>query len=365
MYDLDDASPEKNKTEDVAAADRILIVDDEESVREMFGEVLRIHKFVPTLAANAAEARELIEQHAFDLVLCDIEMPGESGTSLTRYIHDACPDTAVIMVTGVDNPKIAETAMEIGVYGYLLKPVNLNQLVISTTNALRRQKLETQNRNHLANLEYQVLSRTKELRESMDSLNEVMNEIIQAMGITVEKRDPYTSGHQVRVTGIATAIAKQMGSSESETIGIHHAGLIHDIGKIAVPTDILNKPGKINDYEFGIIRAHAEVGFDILKNIDFPWPIAQIVYQHHERLNGSGYPRGLSADAILMEAKILAVADVVEAMASHRPYRPALGIETALTEIRKNSGILFDPDAVKACCTLFENNNHQLDPPEG
>jgi len=176
----------------------------------------------------------------------------------------------------------------------------------------------------------------------------------------VEMRDPYTSGHQQRVASIAKAIAKEMGMPKEQIEGILMAGLIHDLGKIAIPAEILAKPGPITETEFELIKSHPDVGYEILKNIEFPWPIAHIVLQHHERIDGSGYPSGLSGNQILMEAKILGVADVVEAMASHRPYRPALGIDVALQEISKNSGLLYDPDVADACLTIFRQKGFKL-----
>jgi len=344
---------------------RILIVDDEATIRYMFRRILDIKEFASMQAADAAEARALIKNQSFDLVLCDIGMPGESGIDFIQYLVTDYPGIAVIMVTGIDDPEVAETALEIGAYGYLVKPVSPNQIIISVSNALRRQELEARQRNYCEDLEKQVFSRTEDLRHTMDNLQKAMSGIIEAMGITVEKRDPYTAGHQERVASCAIAIAKKMGLSKNKIEGIRLAGLIHDVGKIAVPAEILSKPGKISAHEFGIIRSHAQVGYDILKKIDFPWPISQIVYQHHERLDGSGYPRGLSGDDILLEARIIAVADVVEAMASHRPYRPALGIEIALKEIRKNRGQFFDPHVVDVCCELFESGGYQLDHPKG
>ncbi|MFP5212196.1 MAG: HD domain-containing phosphohydrolase [Acidobacteriota bacterium] len=193
------------------------------------------------------------------------------------------------------------------------------------------------------------------LEETMNNLRRAMDGTIQAMALTVEMRDPYTAGHQRRVADLACAIGREMRLSESQLEGIRVAGLIHDIGKICVPAEILSKPGKINEFEFGIIKTHTQVGYDILKSVDFPWPIAQIVYQHHERMNGSGYPRGLYGEEILLEARILAAADVIEAMASHRPYRPALGVEKALEAIESGRGNLYDPDVAEACLRLFRS----------
>jgi HD-GYP domain-containing protein (c-di-GMP phosphodiesterase class II) len=188
-----------------------------------------------------------------------------------------------------------------------------------------------------------------------------MGGIIQAMSLTIEKRDPYTAGHQRRVTKLCRAIATVMGFSWEQIQGFRMAAAIHDLGKIRVPSEILSKPGRLTENEFGIIRTHPQVGFEILKGIEFSWPIAQIVYQHHERMDGSGYPRGLSGAEILPEARILAVADVVEAMSSHRPYRPALGLERATAEIRQHSGILYDADVVDACLKAIAENKTLLE----
>jgi len=233
-------------------------------------------------------------------------------------------------------------------------------LLINVTNVLRRRKLEIENRRHRENLEKLVLERTDTLRNTLNDLQKAMDGIIEAMGLTVETRDPYTAGHQRRVAEIARAIAIEMGLSEHQVEGVHIAGLIHDIGKMAVPAEILSKPGKITEHEFGIIKFHPEVGYDILRKINFPWPISQIVYQHHERMDGSGYPQGLSGEDILMEARIMGVADVVEAMASHRPYRPAVGIDKALEEISKNREALYDPEVVDACLMLFKDKGFKF-----
>ncbi|MCJ7663204.1 MAG: PAS domain S-box protein, partial [Desulfobacterales bacterium] len=193
----------------------------------------------------------------------------------------------------------------------------------------------------------------KELQRSYHKLRETLIVTVNTLASTVEMRDPYTAGHQRRVTILACAIAEEMGLTEEQFDGLRMAGLIHDIGKINVPVEILSRPGRISDTEFNIIKTHPHAGYKVLKEIEFPWPVAQIVLQHHERLDGSGYPQGLKNGGIMLEAKILAVADVVEAMASDRPYRPALGIEAALHEITMNKGILYDPDVTDICMRLF------------
>ena len=196
----------------------------------------------------------------------------------------------------------------------------------------------------------------EELQQSYVQLRRTLDETIHALVSAIEMRDPYTAGHQRRVTQLACAIAREMGLPKEQIEGIRVAGLIHDIGKISVPAEILSKPGPLTELEYGLIKMHPQIGHDVLKNIDFPWPIAQIVLQHHERVDGSGYPSGLSGEEVILEARILAVADVVEAMASHRPYRSARGIDEALQEISQNRGVLYDPELVDTCSKLFTEN---------
>jgi PAS domain S-box-containing protein/putative nucleotidyltransferase with HDIG domain len=193
------------------------------------------------------------------------------------------------------------------------------------------------------------------LRQSLVDIRKTLNETVNALATATELRDPYTAGHQKRVAHLSSAIAAELGFSEERVNGLQVIGFLHDIGKIVVPAEILNRPGKISEYEMQIVRTHPQAGYDILKKIDFPWPVAQAVLQHHERLDGSGYPAKLKGQEIILEARILAVADVVEAMASHRPYRAALKIEEALEEISKNKGSLYDPEVVDVCLKLFTN----------
>ncbi len=196
----------------------------------------------------------------------------------------------------------------------------------------------------------------QELQRSLKRLEKTMESTIEAITTTIETRDPYTTGHQMRVTDLACALARVMEVPPEKIEGIRVAGLLHDIGKIAVPTEILSKPGKLNEVEYEMIKTHAKTGYNILKRIEFPWPVARTVLQHHERWNGSGYPYGLRGEAILLEARILAVADVMEAMSSHRPYRPSIGADKALEEITRNSGILYDPEVARACVTAFSES---------
>lgn len=191
------------------------------------------------------------------------------------------------------------------------------------------------------------------LQQSYRKLQDTLDGVIQAMALTVETRDRHTAGHQRRVTELAYAIATEIGLSQERSRAVRIAGMLHDLGKITIPTEILSKPGRMTEMEFAIVKTHPKAGYDILKNIEFPWPVAEIVIQHHERLDGSGYPSGLKGNQSALEARILAVADVVEAMASHRPYRPALGIDRALNEVSGNRGRLYDTEVVEACLSVF------------
>jgi PAS domain S-box-containing protein/putative nucleotidyltransferase with HDIG domain len=200
----------------------------------------------------------------------------------------------------------------------------------------------------------------EKLDDSFKRLRAALGATIQAVAVTVETRDPYTAGHQKKVADLSRAIAAEMGLDSNQTDGIRMAGIIHDLGKMGIPAEILSKPTRLTEIEYRLIKTHPMAGYDILKDVEFPWPIADIVLQHHERYNGSGYPAGLKGDEILLEARIIAVADVVEAIASYRPYRPAQGIETALEEIVKNKGILYDPAVVDACMLLFREKGYKF-----
>jgi len=214
---------------------------------------------------------------------------------------------------------------------------------------------------HSIELEKKLNKQTDDLKERVKELKRAMGATIETMSKIVEAKDPYTAGHQQRVSQLATAIAKELNFSEDKIEGIRIASLIHDIGKIGLPTEILSKPTKLSDIEFSLIKEHSQIGYNILQSIDFSYPVANIVLQHHERLNGSGYPKHLKGDKIFLEARIIGAADVVEAMSSHRPYRAALGIDKALEEITQNRGILYDPDVVDVCLKLFKEKEFKFE----
>ncbi len=360
--------------------DRVAFVDDEEIVlgtlRRIFeSEPFEVFTFDSPSKAMAAMARE-----PFCVLVSDQLMPEMDGTTFLGQVREKWPDTVRILMTGYAETDTVIRAINQGnVFRFVSKPWETSELVKIVQDAVKQYRLimehreltrltEEQNRKLIdlnQDLERRVEERTtqlqhneEELRKTLAQLRMSLEATIQALALTAEARDPYTAGHQRRVADLSRAIAQKMGLRREQVDGVRMAGSIHDLGKIYVPSEILNKPGKIRDNEFELVKSHPDVGFEILQTIDFPWPVAEIEIQHHERMDGSGYPKGLKGDEIMLEARIVAVADVVESMSSHRPYRPALGTEKALEEIRAGRGTLFDAAVVDACLSLFEEDGY-------
>ncbi len=318
-----------------------------------------------------AEALEYLAngQADIDAVLMDLGLPDSKGIDTFNRVRGQAPRIPVVILSGMDDEQLAIQAVRAGAQDYLVKgEANAQLLVRALYYAVERMKYEEGLRRARDELEIRVRARTSELYLANETLTRLINElshaekevrrslqgIIDVVSMIIETRDPYTAGHQRGVADIAQAVAQRLRLPEERIEGIRLAATVHDLGKISIPAEILAKPTRLNDIEMSIIRIHPQSGYEILKLVDFPWPIAQIVLQHHERIDGSGYPQGLSAPDILLEAKIIGVADVMEAMCSHRPYRPAMGIDKALQEILQNKGILYDPDVVDACLQYFE-----------
>lgn len=375
---------------------RILVVDDEPAILSLYQETLQPESnpnhFDLTLCSQAEEAldafRTAVEEGKhFAVTFLDLRMPpGPDGIWLAERIRALDPYTEIVMVTGYSDTsttpeKIASRVPPTDKLLYLQKPFHNLEIQHFAASLSTKWLGEKELRRIHYDLEGRIERRTLELikvndqlkqdivrRESAESevqstlakLRSAMGGIVQAMALTVERRDPYTAGHQRRVSDLARGLAVEMALSGHQIDGIRIAGLIHDLGKICVPAEILSKPGQLSEIEHSLIKNHPQVGYEILKEIEFPWPVAKIVLQHHERIDGSGYPVGLSGDDIMIEAKTLAVADVVEAMASHRPYRPTLGRDMALEEISQNKGVLYDPDVVDACMKLLQEKDFQF-----
>jgi response regulator RpfG family c-di-GMP phosphodiesterase len=322
--------------------ERILVVDDEVGYRTVVGEYLEKVGYTCTLAPDGFEALRALGDNHFDMVISDIKMHGKDGLALAREALAKYPHLDFIIMTGHSAQYTYVNIIDAGASDFITKPFSVGEL---------KAKIDRIER------ERQVLS---DLRRANDALQTTLRDTIDALASLLEMRDPYTAGHQQRVTALACAIAVEMDLPDSIIDTIRMAGPVHDIGKISVPSEILAKPSKLKENEMSLIRDHSMVGFDILSKVRFQSPIAEIVRQHHERMNGTGYPTGLREQDILLEARILAVADVVEAISSHRPYRPALGIDRALREIVENEGVLYDSEVVNACLRLFNEKGYKL-----
>lgn len=333
----------------------ILVVDDTPASLKLLTDILRSEGFEVRPAINGELALQAAAIAAPKLVLLDIRMPGMDGFEVCRRLRaeGATREVPVIFVSAALETDDKVRGFELGAVDYITKPYQREELLARVHTHLELQRLRT-------HLEDMVDERTAELKKRESELKTSLLEFIAALASTLAMRDPYTSGHQKRVAHLAGAIAKQLKLSSDQQEGIHLAGIVHDIGKIQVPAEILSKSGRLTEIEFSLIKQHPQSGYEILKTIRFPWPIAQIVLQHHERMDGSGYPQGLKGDAILMESRIIAVADTVEAMASHRPYRPGLGVDAALEEIIRFRDVKYDPQVVDACEALFRKQGYVL-----
>lgn len=279
-----------------------------------------------------------------DIVIADIKMPEMSGIELCRIVKSEY-EADVIIMTGYVGDFNYEDIVQQGASDFIQKPLRIGEFIARIKRVLAERSSKQDRKKALADLKF-----------NLDKLQRAMEGIVQAISTAVEMRDPYTAGHQQRVADVACSIAREMGLSEDEIYGLRMASVIHDLGKITVPAGILAKPGRLSNLEYELIKNHVQAGYDILKQIEFPWPLADIIIQHHERLDGTGYPQGLNDGDIMIQARILAVADVFETIASHRPYRPSLGLQRALDELQENSGKLYDDQVVSVLFKLVEDN---------
>lgn len=331
----------------------ILIVDDEEPIRRLLGYLLEPHGYKVALAGEAREARQRMESGAYALVLCDVNMPGESGMDLIRHILTQYPTTAVIMITGLDSPVLANAALDMGAFGYVIKPFEANEVLINVANALRRRKLEIENAMHRENLEEVVRTRTVALQQALEWLERSEKELrlsreetIQRLAIAAEYRDSSTAQHIQRMSQYCELLARRYGLSSDRCDLIRTASPMHDIGKIGTPDHVLLKPGKFTPEEFKVITQHTEIGYRILAGSDSELlkVAALIAWTHHERFDGTGYPRGLKGDTIPLEGRITAIADNFDALTTQRVYKPAYDFDHAKELMLKERGTHFDPD---------------------
>ena len=335
---------------------KILAVDDTPASLKLLTGILSDEGYDVRSAINGELALRSAVANPPELMLLDIRMQEMDGFEVCRRLkaNPLTREVPVIFVSAVIDTDEKVQGFELGAVDFVTKPYQRDELLARVRTHLEVGRL----RNHLEEL---VDARTEELRASEKKFRASLLNFIAAIAATVEMRDPYTAGHQRRVAHLASAIAGELQLPSEQIEGLYLASVVHDIGKIRTPAEILCKPGKLDDLEYSLIKQHAQTGHEILKSIEFPWPIAQAVHQHHERLGGQGYPLGLEGDDILLESRIIAVADVVEAMISHRPYRAGLGADIALGEILKHRGDLYDPQVVDACLTLFRDKGFKFE----
>lgn len=360
----------------------ILMVDDEEAILDIMTMVLAREGYDLHTAASAEEGlKKLVEIPNLSLIISDQMMPGMTGVEFLEQACSICPDAQRVLLTGFTDTDAIINAINKGrIHLYISKPWRKDDLLYTINQLLAKAELIIENKRldelvkkqnaelvelnrdleakvHLKTID--LNRRAEELKASYDKIQMILDGTVLAMAKIVESRDPYTAGHQQQVTKIAGIIAEKMTLPPDRIEAIRISAALHDIGKIAVPSEILTKPSQLSNLERELVKTHSQSAYDILKNIEFPYPIAEIILQHHERMDGSGYPQGLKGDDILLEARILAVADVIEAMSAHRPYRPALGIEAAMEEITGQSGILYDEDVVDACRKIYQENGQK------
>ncbi len=339
----------------------VLCIDDEEMIRFTVGDYLEDSGYTVLMAENGKTGLEVFREKKPDVILVDLMMPEVNGFEVVSAVRQESPQTPIIVISGTGVIQDVIEAIRRGAWDYLTKPIqSLRVLEHVVEKSLEKAALIRENEAYKKSLEEKVRRRTRALEKINTQLREILWETVSALSVMTDKRDPYTSGHQKRVSVLALALAEEMGFSQDGLEAIKVASLLHDIGKIYVPAEFLSKPTRLEPEEMQVIRKHSFMGYDILINIAFPWPIAEIVYQHHERIDGSGYPRGLKEKEILPEAKIIAIADVVEAMSSHRPYRPSLEIERAIEEIESRKGKIYCSDCAEAFLRIVRKDIQKI-----
>jgi putative nucleotidyltransferase with HDIG domain len=338
---------EGRSTSRLRPASRILVVDDEAHVRSMIGSTLERSGYEVKLAASASEALEMLEQASYDLLLTDIVMQDVSGIALLEKVHAQFANLPVVMVTAIHDISVAIDAMRRGAYDYLLKPFEREQLLKTVERALEHRQVLEESHNYQQSLEQMVRARTDLLRHAMEDLEHSYDVTLEALGDALDLKDSETEGHSKRVTAYTIALARAMEVPPAEIKVIARGAFLHDIGKMAIPDEILRKPGTLTAEEQKIMREHCARGYHMLRKIPFLAGAAEIVFCHQEHFDGSGYPSGLRASEIPIGARIFAVADALDAITSDRPYRKARSFDAAREEILRCSGTQFDPAVVE------------------
>jgi response regulator RpfG family c-di-GMP phosphodiesterase len=328
--------------------DRVLIVDDEPAVRKMLGVMLSQVGIANESAANAQAALDVLPSGSFSAVISDLHMPGISGLELLAEVQHKYPELAFLVATGVDDVRVGVQAMKEGADDYLVKPFQVDMVLASLERAFQKKALQRELENYRRHLEEMIVQRTQQLQTAMAQLENSYSATLEALGSAIDLRDGPTAGHSRRVFWYSIKIAHALGGLEKEHRNLGMGAWLHDIGKLAIPDGILLKPGALTDQEREVMQRHVQIGYDLVKGIPFLADAAEIILAHHERCDGSGYPRGLKAEEVPLGARIFAVADSFDAMTSDRPYRSAMPFQLGRDEIQRAVGTLFDRSVVRA-----------------
>src|SRR6202790_1922048 len=343
-------------TGETMPAERILVVDDEDAIREIVCSYLAAANYKTRQASSGLKALAMLDAgEQFELMLSDLMMADLDGIGLLERTKESYPDMPVVMVTAVHDISVALAAIRNGAYDYLLKPFEREQLLATVRRALENRRLKLENRAYQTNLEALVTAKTELLRKAIGTLERSYDITLEALGDALDLKDAEDEGHPKRVTAFTIAIARAIGLSSDQIRVIARGAFLHDIGKMAIPDAILRKPGALTPDEVAIMREHCYRGYQMLRKIPFLAEAAEIVYSHQERFDGTGYPRGLKNEEIPLGARLFSVADTLDAITSNRPYRPAQTVTAAIEEIVRWSGRQFDPEVVKVFVSMPQN----------
>ncbi|HKW64727.1 MAG TPA: HD domain-containing phosphohydrolase [Candidatus Acidoferrum sp.] len=356
--------PESNKVHtlgvesasvEVTPVARVLAVDDEPAAAKLLSLILAPPTFRCTTACTAEEALVALQREPFDAVISDLHMPGLSGMELLLEVRHKHPHMAFLVTTGVDDVDVGVKAMRSGADDYLVKPLRESAVVASLENALHKRRLEQEVENHQQHLEEMVAERTHQLRAALEQVEQSYEDTLQSLGAAIDLRDNETEGHSQRVCRYSLEIARAMGWYDKQLGMLARGAYLHDIGKLGVPDGILLKPGPLTPEERKIMQRHAQIGFELVKDIPFLADATDVVLMHHERFDGTGYPQGLRGEQIPMSVRIFAIADTLDAVTSERPYQRASSFESAREIIRRLSGTAFDPQVVNVFLSIRED----------
>ncbi|MDA8429266.1 MAG: response regulator [Geobacteraceae bacterium] len=323
--------------------EHVLVVDDEEMIRDLLASALQQENYICHMAANVDEAFAVLGAQRIDLVISDIMMPGRSGVDLLRDLKKVDSEIAVLMITGLSDMNTALECIHLGADDYLTKPFGISRVMLTVRNLIEKRCLAIEKKNYQVSLEFKVMEQTEQLRRTMNELNDAYNNTLTALVRALDAREKEVGSHSERVMNFAALIAGKLSIRGTELEQLAKGSLLHDIGKIGISDNILLKPGKLDTTEWVEMRKHPQIGYAILSEIAFLKGPAEIILTHHERYDGSGYPKGLKGDQIPVGSRIFALVDTLDAMTSDRPYRRALPFEAVTSEVKKFRGSQFDP----------------------